>query len=167
MAGENAHSRKVCLAILVAAQVAVGAPLANTNELVWTDGANLPQEGRAFADTQTPYWRIGKKHLAKIAPVNRGVAGHASESAGICYRFVTDADEITLRWSLTNPKLGFPHMAATGVSGLDIYEWTKEKGWRFVNWRFVMPIVFNQKTEYHFNIHTVLPFIFLNKITSN
>ena len=113
--------------LVVAAQFAVGAPLANTNELVWTDGASLPQEGRAFADTQTPYWRIGKKHLAKIAPVNGGVAGHASESAGICYRFVTDADEITLRWSLSSPKLGFPHMAATGVNGLDMYELTKEK----------------------------------------
>ena len=139
--------------LVVAAQAAVGAPLANTNELVWTDGASLPQEGRAFVDTQTPYWRIGKKHLAKIAPVNGGVAGHASESAGICYRFVTDADEITLRWSLSNPKLGFPHMAATGVSGLDIYEWTKEKGWRFVNWRFVMPRNYPEKQTG--NVYTI------------
>ena len=44
--------------LVVAVQTVVGAPLANTNELVWTDGASLPQEGRAFADTQTPYWRI-------------------------------------------------------------------------------------------------------------
>ena len=129
-------------AVLLAA-LAVGgvcaAPLADTNELVWVDSASLPQEGRAFADTKNPYWRINEKHLSTIAPVNGGVAGHASETAGICYRFVTDADELTFRWSLSRPQLAFPHMPATGVSGIDIYELTPEKGWRFVNWRFIVP----------------------------
>ena len=68
------------------------APLANTNELVWIDGATLPQEGRAFHDTATPYRRIGKKHLLTIAPVNGRVADLAGDSSGICYRFVTDAE---------------------------------------------------------------------------
>ncbi len=131
----------VILIVQAAAAVPVvsAAPLANTNALVWVDGGMLPQEGRAFSDTHTPYWRIGRKHLEKIASVNSGVVGHASETSGICYRFVTDADEITLRWSLSRPQLSFPHMAATGVSGIDIYEWTKAKGWRFVNWRFTTP----------------------------
>ncbi len=141
----------ICIAVFGLA--AAAAPLANTNELVWTDGAKLPQEGRAFSDTKTPYWRIGQKHLAKIAPINRGVASRASDTAGICYRFVTDADEITLRWSLTRSELGFPHMAATGVSGLDIYEWTKEKGWRFVNWRFIKPR--NYPTKVTGNLYTI------------
>ena len=147
---------KMMLAFAGVALVAVtvcAAPLANTNELVWTDGANLPQEGRAFSDTQSPYWRIGKKHLANIAPVNGGVAGHASESSGICYRFVTDADELTLRWSLSSSKLGFPHMPATGVSGIDIYAWTPENGWRFVNWRFIKPS--NYPTQQKENFYTI------------
>ena len=135
--------KKVKVIAAAAVALAVGAvcaaPLANTNELVWTDGANLPQEGRAFTDTQSPYWRIGKKHLEKIATVNKGVVGHASKCAGICYRFVTDADELTFRWSLASATLGFPHMPATGVSGIDIYEQTSERSWRFVNWRFIMP----------------------------
>ena len=139
--------------MLLTAGGACAAPLANTNELVWTDGTNLPQEGRAFSDTQSPYWRIGKKHLASIAPVNRGVAGHASETSGICYRFVTDADELTLRWSLSRAKLEFPHMPATGVSGIDIYAWTPEGGWRYVNWRFTSPR--NYPTQQKGNFYTI------------
>ena len=127
------------LLVVFAVGGACAAPLADTNALVWVDGAALPQEGRAFVDVQNPYWRIDGKHLSKIAPVNGGVAGHASDCAGICYRFTTDADELTFRWSLSGPQLGFPHMAATGVSGIDIYELTPEKGWRFVNWRFTTP----------------------------
>ena len=129
------------------------APLANTNELVWIDGATLPQEGRAFHDTATPYRRIGKKHLLTIAPVNGRVADLAGDSSGICYRFITDAEELTFRWSLTRPQLAFPHMSATGVSGIDIYEWIPEKGWRYVNWRFVKPRNYPDKQQG--NIYTI------------
>lgn len=41
-----AHGFCLIAAIGALSGFAVGAPLANTNELVWTDGANLPQEGR-------------------------------------------------------------------------------------------------------------------------
>ena len=141
------------VAVVVAAGGVSAAPLANTNELVWADGANLPQEGRAFADTQSPYWRIGKKHLSKIAPVNSGVANLASDTAGICYRFVTDADELTFRWSLSRPQLGMPHMPATGASGLDIYQLTPDRGWRFVNWRFITPRNYPDRQDG--NIYTI------------
>ena len=116
----NMLDRCILVVALAASCVLSAAPLADTNELVWIDGADIPQEGRAFTDTKNPYWRIGEKHLAKIAGINGGVAGHASETAGICCRFVTDADELTFRWSLSGSQLGFSHMAATGVSGIDI-----------------------------------------------
>ena len=141
------------LVSMMAVECLCAAPLANTNELVWTDGATLPQEGRAFADTDGPYRRIGKKHLATISPVNFRVADLASDTAGICYRFVTDADELTLRWSLLRSKLSFPHMPATGVSGIDIYELIPDKGWRNVNWRFVMPRNYPDKQSG--NVYTI------------
>ncbi|MBE6396778.1 MAG: hypothetical protein E7046_07225 [Lentisphaerae bacterium] len=151
MSGKSSLWAVALFAVVV--RFAAAAPLADTNTLVWVDGAVLPQEGRAFDDTPNQYCRIGKKHLDRIAPVNNGVTSHASTSAGICYRFVTDADEITLKWSLSSAKLSFPHMAATGVSGIDIYEWTKEKGWRFVNWRFTVPR--NYPDRQKSNVYTV------------
>lgn len=141
------HQQKVVI------KVRAVSPPGPSDNLTWIDGVDIPQEGRAFADTQSPYGRIGEKHLSKIAPVNGGVAGHAFESAGICYRFVTDADELTFRWSLSRPQLEFPHMAATGVSGIDIYEFTPDKGWRFVNWRFVEPRNYPDKQTG--NIYTI------------
>lgn len=48
-------------------------------------------------------------------------------SAGIVVRFVTDAHEIHARWKLTSSNLSMNHMAATGVSGLDLYVRLKGK----------------------------------------
>ena len=42
-------------------------------------------------------------------------------SAGICVRFRTDAPEIGVRWSLVSADIASSHMAATGVSGVDLY----------------------------------------------
>jgi hypothetical protein len=53
--------------------------------------------------------------------VRKPVWNLSRQSAGMCVRFVTDADAIWARWTLTNPALAMPHMPATGVSGLDLY----------------------------------------------
>ncbi len=116
-----------------------GAARVDPEALLWFNGAQLPQEGRAFDDTETPYWRIGNRHLERIRRVNQGVANQASDTSGICYRFATDADEITLRWTLARGERCQQTRSAMAESGLDIYEWTAERGWRFVNWRFLNP----------------------------
>lgn len=42
------------------------------------------------------------------------------ESAGLALRFVTDADEVYVRYHVSG-ELSMPHMPATGVSGIDLY----------------------------------------------
>ncbi|MFY7786485.1 MAG: SGNH/GDSL hydrolase N-terminal domain-containing protein, partial [Thermoflexibacteraceae bacterium] len=42
-------------------------------------------------------------------------------TAGLCTRFWTDAPQFFVRWELLNENIALPHMAATGVSGIDIY----------------------------------------------
>ena len=140
----------VCLALALAARAE---PLADTNALVWVDGGQLPQEGRAFADTETPYYRINKFHRDRIRSANAGVSDKATWSSGICYRFTTDADELTLRWSLSLAELSDSNLSGIGKSGIDIYAWTPEKGWRFVNWRFIMPR--NYPTRQKGNFYTI------------
>jgi lysophospholipase L1-like esterase len=45
-----------------------------------------------------------------------------TDSAGLRFRFVTNADSLRARWRLRRPeRLAMPHMSAAGVSGLDLY----------------------------------------------
>lgn len=55
-------------------------------------------------------------------------------SAGIAIRFRTDATTIIVRWIVMNDA-ALPHMAATGVKGVDLYAHTGTE-WRFVNTGF-------------------------------
>jgi len=54
------------------------------------------------------------------------------DAAGMLVRFVTDATSIQARWSLTSSNLAMPHMAATGVSGLDLYVRTSATKWHWL-----------------------------------
>ena len=75
------------------------------------DGMGWPLESDAFCRlprraegiVRDPVWELSR------------------HSAGICARFFTDATQISARWTLRNEALAMPHMAATGVSGLDLY----------------------------------------------
>ncbi len=96
---------------------------------VWHDLATLSLEGQAWTDTKHRYDRLPAKAEAVVrAPVWR----FSHDSAGLRYRFVTDAPFIRARWKLRNPeRLAMPHMPATGVSGLDLY--VRDAGeWRWL-----------------------------------
>jgi len=95
---------------------------------VWYDGQTLPLEGRAFNDTQSFYDRLPARAQSNVTSSVWGLSHH---SAGMALRFVSDAGTFKLRWAVRNAGLAMPHMPATGVSGLDIYQRTPE-GWRFV-----------------------------------
>jgi len=95
---------------------------------VWYDGQSLLVEGRAFTDTDCFYDRLPARAKKTVPP---GVWGLSRHSAGMALRFVTDAQRLTVRWAVRNASLAMPHMPATGVSGVDIYQRTPE-GWRFV-----------------------------------
>ena len=97
--------------------------------VVWRDLATLPLEGRAWSDVKHPYDRLPAKAEGVVrAPV----WSLAHDSAGLSYRFVTDAPLIRARWKLRKPdRLAMSHMAATGVSGLDLY--VRDQGeWRWL-----------------------------------
>jgi len=95
----------------------------------WLDGATLPQEGRAWSDTATPYVRL-PDHLAGKVP--GGVWGLSRQSSGICYRFRTDSRKIRIKWNLADRALAGHNMTGAGRSGVDVYGWDEKAGWRFV-----------------------------------
>ncbi len=100
-------------------------------DVTWRDLAKvpLPLEGRGWTDTKHPYDRLPAS-AEKV--VRAPVWNLARDSAGMSYRFVTDADMLRARWKLRKPeRLAMPHMPATGVSGLDLY--VRDAGeWRWL-----------------------------------
>lgn len=99
-----------------------------SGQTIWFDGPALPIEGRAFQDTDVYYDRLPARARATVPSSVWGLSRH---SAGMALRFVTDANRVTVRWAVRNAALAMPHMPATGVSGVDLYQRTPG-GWRFV-----------------------------------
>jgi hypothetical protein len=96
--------------------------------IVWFDIRELGIEGQGFKDTKSPYDRLPARAEGKVRDA---VWSLSRDSAGMCVRFATDSPAVHCRWSLTKANLAMPHMAATGVSGVDLYVQT-ERGWRWV-----------------------------------
>src|SRR4051812_39703455 len=84
----------------------------------WYDIRLLGVEGQGWAETKAPFDRLPARAEGLVRDP---VWGPGRQSAGLCVRFVTDAPEIKARWTLISRQLALPHMAATGVSGLDLY----------------------------------------------
>jgi len=95
----------------------------------WHDGAALPQEGRGFADTDTPYVRIPDRLKSKCPPA---VWGLSRNSSGICFRFSTDSRKVRVRWIVRDPRLSTHNMTGAGRSGIDVYRQDEKTGaWKF------------------------------------
>lgn len=95
---------------------------------LWYDLSQLDIEGKGWADTEAFYDRLPAKAKGVVTD---SVWGLSKDSAGLCARFVTDADAINARWTLNSNGLAMPHMPATGVSGLDLY--VNDNGvWRWI-----------------------------------
>jgi lysophospholipase L1-like esterase len=85
-------------------------------------------EGQGWAATRHPFTRLP---AAAETTVRAPVWALAQDSAGLRFRFVTDADTVRARWTLRRERLALPHMPATGASGLDLY--VRDGGqWRWV-----------------------------------
>ena len=91
-------------------------------------GDYVTSEGRGWTDTAAPYDRLPARAEKLVRPP---VWALVQNSAGLSVRFITDAQSITARWTLRHSKLSLPHMAATAVSGLDLYI-RHEGHWRFL-----------------------------------
>jgi len=95
----------------------------------WHDIRDFGVEGRAFDDTEVFYDRLPARAKEQV----RGAVWSLSrDSAGTAVRFVTDATEIHARWELKDAGLAMDHMAATGVSGLDLYAKGDDGEWRWL-----------------------------------
>jgi hypothetical protein len=125
------HAPRLALAFLCglcflpnAIQAATTAPA-----LRWVDIRELGVEGQGWADTKAPYDRLPGRAERTVRGAVWSLSRH---SAGLHVRFITEATNIHARWAVTSSNLAMPHMAATGVSGLDLYVKTEKGDWRWL-----------------------------------
>jgi hypothetical protein len=97
----------------------------------WHDVRATDLEGRAFPDAERKSYfdRLPAEADGKVTPA---VWGLSRDSAGLMFRFRTDATTIYAHYKVTKPQLAQPHMPATGVSGLDLYARDQDGKWRWV-----------------------------------
>lgn len=88
------------------------------SSLVWYNLKSLDVEGRGWNNPQDFYRRLPEKAEQVVSPE---VWELSARSSGMMARFVTDSDQIAVKWQLISPTLATNHMAATGVSGIDLY----------------------------------------------
>ncbi len=121
------HALRFTLALVCALLAAL--PPARATEIEWTDIRKLGLEGQGWRDTKAPFDRLPARAEGKVRDAVWSLSRH---SAGMHVRFITDATNIHARWAVTSPNLAMPHMAATGVSGLDLYVKTGKGDWRWL-----------------------------------
>lgn len=118
---------------------------AAAGQTVWHDpldsaatgaGANCIQ-GRGFA--QRDYARLPEP-AREI--VRDAVWGLSRNSAGLYLQFSTDSPDITVQYEVTGGH-AMPHMPATGVSGVDLYNGRGERCWG--DYSFGSPITYSYK----------------------
>lgn len=102
---------------------------ASADEIRWRDAASFEIEGKGWAKTAGPFDRLPDSARSKVSKTAWDLS---KDSSGVCIRFVTDAPAVSVRWSLTRGSLAMPHMAATGVSGVDLYARSDKGAWRFI-----------------------------------
>lgn len=97
----------------------------------WHDVAEWGVEGQGWlpADLKSRYDRLPAKAEKIVRPP---VWSLSNDSAGIAFRFNTDATSIRIRYTVGDKTLALPHMPATGVSGVDLYA-LDEGVWKWVD----------------------------------
>ena len=95
----------------------------------WYDARSLDVEGRGFTDVKEFYDRLPAR---AEQTVRDAVWGLSRNSSGLCVRFRAATPALSVRWKLRSPTLALPHMAATGVSGVDLYGKTDDGAWRWI-----------------------------------
>ena len=110
--------------VLISSISAQQAPAPAESPITWHNLSKLPIEGKGWSTTKHPYDRLPAEAEAVVRPP---VWSLAQDSAGLRYRFVSDSDSVRARWKLRRNRIAMTHMAATGVSGLDLYVRDGEK----------------------------------------
>jgi len=100
-------------------------------KISWQDVRETDLEGRAFPDAERKSY-FDRLPAEADGKVTAAVWGLSRDSAGLMFRFRTDATTIYAHYKVTKPQLAMPHMPATGVSGLDLYARDQDGKWRWV-----------------------------------
>lgn len=99
-----------------------------SQDITWWNPQQNPAEifeGQGWNPSLMPPY--GRLPLSAENQVRKPVWGLSKNSAGLALRFVTNSEQIVVKYSVKGSQ-AFPHMPATGVSGIDLY--SREKG----NW---------------------------------
>lgn len=74
--------------------------------------------GQGWKDVKAPFDRLPARAEKLVRPE---VWTLSRDSSGLYADFTTDAKRLTVRWKLNTEQIAFAHMAATGISGVDLY----------------------------------------------
>ena len=99
--------------LLVATTLAGG-----TGDWAWTDGRDLPLDGKGFAETDGYWARLPADAKGKVSDETWTISHQCS---GLSYTFTTDSDKLRIEWSLLENRLGGPTMPASASEGIDVY----------------------------------------------
>lgn len=69
------------------------------------------------------------------ASVRKAVWNLSRNSAGLSIRFVSNAEQIVVRYKVTG-SINMPHMPSTGVSGVDLYGIDSDGNWKWANGKY-------------------------------
>lgn len=110
---------------------ALGVNAKAADGLLWFDVTTWGVEGRILPDQERERWfdRLPKSADGKVTS---NVWNLSRDSAGMMFRFKTDATSIHVHYKLRKPNLAMPHMPATGVSGIDLYARDDQGKWKWV-----------------------------------
>lgn len=113
----------------------------NLKNIKWYDAQQLGIGGKGWKDTESFYHRLparAKKTVRKI------IWDLSKQTAGMYLKFSSDSKTIAAKWTLTNKELEMWHMPSTGVSGLDLYIYDRNK-WRQIGISKVLQFPGNQQ----------------------
>ena len=88
------------------------------DEISWYNVQDWGVEGKGWTDTKRYFDRLPSR---AEGVVRKAVWDLSRHSAGMRVRFISEAQQIHVRYKLLLDRLALPHMPATGVSGLDLY----------------------------------------------
>lgn len=120
----------VLLLMLFSAQGVGQKTNANTDDdgYYWTDIRDFGIQGKGWHD-DLDYNRLPAKAEEIVREPVWDLSHH---TAGFYVRFITDANFIKAKWSLTGEPNSMNHFAATGISGLDLYVKLEDGSWHWL-----------------------------------
>ena len=125
------YLRAFTFCLLITSPLATRAAEKVTDTTIWRDVSEWGVEGQGWlpADLHSRYDRLPAKAEKIVRPP---VWSLSRDSAGIAFRFNTDATTIQIRYTVGDKAIALHHMPATGVSGVDLY--ALDKGtWKWVD----------------------------------